>query len=174
MTSASRRATFTGEVRIEVGAAHVLPIQHNGRRAWTPEQRLLCAVVEQALVDLHSPRPVRRSRTGSNAAAKRIQADAVRWFAGGEPGPLGFAFVCDALGLDLQAVRERLGVDVEADALPAWASTPATDRAMHGTVRTFTGRGRTDTCPPPAEPLLASESAPGDLPRTGSTGDAAH
>jgi len=155
-----------GEVRIEVGGAHILPVQQNGRRAWTPEQRLLCAVVEQALVDLHSPKPVRRSRNGSNAASKRIQADAARWFAGGEPGPLGFAFVCDVLGLDLDAVRARLGVESGA-ALPAWASTPATDGAARGTVHTLTDRGRTDACPPPAAPLPA-------LPRTGSTAGARH
>ena len=174
MTSASRRTNFTGEIRIEVGGNHILPVQQNGRRAWTPEQRLLCAVVEQALVDLHSPKPVRRSRTGSNAASKRIQADAARWFSGGEPGPLGFAFVCDVLGLDLDAVRARLGVASGAESsLPPWASTPATDGAARDNLRTFTDHGRRDTCPPPATPLPGSECAPPDLPRTESTAGAA-
>lgn len=110
MTSASRRVSHAGEVRIAVGSAHVLPVQQSGRRAWTPEQRLLCAVVEQALVDLHSPRPVRRSWNGGHAASRRIQNDAARWFSGGDPGPVGFTYVCDVLGLDAEAVCARLGV----------------------------------------------------------------
>ena len=56
---------------------------------------LVVAVLAQAVADLDSPN-------------LRARADAERWFMCRSPGRLSFDTVCDALGLDSDAVRDRL------------------------------------------------------------------
>lgn len=70
----------------------------------TPERAFCAAMLETALEDLRS-------------LSASVRQEAREWFAGrrGVDGA-GFLEVAEALGLDIDAVRERLGVSVRSDA----------------------------------------------------------
>ena len=81
----------------------VLPSQHFGpRRMEAPEQRLMIAVLEDALDCL----------TGSHG--RRLSDEAKQWFLADETHwPYSFECICGALDLDADAVRQRLRVAPE-------------------------------------------------------------
>ena len=82
----------------------VLPVQlfSSGRAMWQPEKRLMLAVLEAALLDL-------QTSAGARTPRERRRADEVdAWFAADDEGwPCSFLNVCQALGLDVSAVRAR-------------------------------------------------------------------
>ena len=90
----------TGKMRIDT----VLPSQHFGlRRTHSPEQRLMVAVLRDALDCIEKYRFV-TSRRGS-----RCFREAQQWFLADEPSwPYSFESICGILDLDADAVRQRL------------------------------------------------------------------
>ncbi len=68
----------------------------------TPEQRLLSAILEDALTVYRHPRLCgRRNRT--------LLRDTEAWFASTNPRcAFSFQYICDALGLDANAIRSAL------------------------------------------------------------------
>jgi hypothetical protein len=80
-----------------------------GTHSLTSEQRLMLAVLADAIniiQDAHS----------SNIARKRASfTEAAEWiFTNGTACPLGFESVCDALGIDADALRWRVGMLISA------------------------------------------------------------
>ena len=70
--------------------------------ALPPEKRLMLAVLEGALLDLQ------RSAGASTPRARRLADEVDAWFAADDEGwPCSFLNVCQALGLDVSAVRTR-------------------------------------------------------------------
>ena len=71
--------------------------------ALPPEKRLMLAVLEGALLDLQ------RSAGASTPRARRLADEVDAWFAADDEGwPCSFLNVCQALGLDVSAVRTRV------------------------------------------------------------------
>jgi len=71
--------------------------------ALPPEKRLMLAVLEGALLDLQRSAGVRTAR------ARRLADEVDAWFAADDEGwPCSFLNVCQALGLDVSAVRTRV------------------------------------------------------------------
>jgi len=109
----------------------VLPEQFFRRSGGSsPEQRLMLAVLEEALVDL------RRSADRRTLRMRRLADEVEGWFAADDDGwPCSFLRICDALGLDAAAVRTRLvrwraGVPAQIVTLRIPdPETPAVDRA---------------------------------------------
>ena len=70
--------------------------------ALPPEKRLMLAVLEGALLDLQ------RSAGARTPRARRLADEVDAWFAADDEGwPCSFLNVCQALGLDVSAVRTR-------------------------------------------------------------------
>ena len=70
--------------------------------ALPPEKRLMLAVLEGALLDLQGSAGARTPR------ARRLADEVDAWFAADDEGwPCSFLNVCQALGLDVSAVRTR-------------------------------------------------------------------
>ena len=70
--------------------------------ALPPEKRLMLAVLEAALLDLQ------RSAGARTPRARRRADEVDAWFAADDEGwPCSFLNVCQALGLDVSAVRTR-------------------------------------------------------------------
>src|SRR5437870_6432583 len=70
--------------------------------ALPPEKRLMLAVLEGALLDLQ------RSAGARTPRARRLADEVDAWFAADDEGwPCSFLNVCQALGLDVSAVRAR-------------------------------------------------------------------
>ena len=110
----------------------VLPVQFFDATAATGEQRLLFAMLEDA-VHLLRRRPGRPSRR-STCDRQEIRA-ARAWIAANDPTfPFSFVSVCAALGLDPAAVRRELRRAAAAAGRPT-IRTPddvSTRRAVHG------------------------------------------
>ena len=71
--------------------------------ALPPEKRLMLAVLEEALLDL------RKSVGARTPRARRLADEVDTWFAADHEGwPCSFLNVCQALGLDVSAVRTRV------------------------------------------------------------------
>jgi hypothetical protein len=71
--------------------------------ALPPEKRLMLAVLEGALLDLQ------RSAVARTPRARRLADEVDAWFAADDEGwPCSFLNVCQALGLDVSAVRTRV------------------------------------------------------------------
>ncbi len=92
----------------------ILPSQHFGpRRKQAPEQRLMIAVLHDALDCLEKY----RSATGSQG--RRLFREAKQWFLADETQwPYSFECICGVLDLDSNAVRQRLGVAPELQPVP--------------------------------------------------------
>jgi hypothetical protein len=87
----------------------LLPSQHFVRGKQAPEQRLMIAVLHDALDCLEKY----RSDTGKDG--HRLFREAKHWFLTHEAGwPYSFECICAALDLDSNAVRRCLGVTREA------------------------------------------------------------
>jgi len=87
----------------------ILPSQHFGpRRKQAPEQRLMIAVLHDAL-DC-----VEKYRFASSSHGRRLFHEAKQWFLADEADwPYSFECICGVLGLDSNAVRQRLRVAPE-------------------------------------------------------------
>ena len=81
----------------------MLPIDVSADRARSPEQKLMAAVLRQALDDLHLTR-VYRGKTGLSEVEAWFREDEGRW-------PFSFSNVCTGLGLDARMIREALSRD---------------------------------------------------------------
>jgi hypothetical protein len=92
----------------------ILPSQHFGpRRKQAPEQRLMIAVLHDALDCLEKY----RSATGSHG--RRLFHEAKQWFLADETAwPYSFECICGVLDLDSSAVRQRLRVAPEPQPVP--------------------------------------------------------
>lgn len=88
----------------------VLPSQYFGsrRRKQPPEQRLMIAVLRDAIDCLE------RYRCATDTRGRRLFKEATRWFLADETDwPYSFECICEVLGLDANAVRQRLRVAPE-------------------------------------------------------------
>ena len=92
----------------------VLPSQHFGaRRKQAPEQRLMIAVLHDAL-DC-----VEKYRFATGTHGRRLFREAQRWFLSDEPDwPYSFECICGVLDLDSNAVRQRLRLAPEPHPVP--------------------------------------------------------
>ena len=92
----------------------ILPSQHFGpRRKQAPEQRLMIAVLHDALdcVDKY--------RFATSARGRRLFHEAKQWFLADETEwPYSFECICGVLDLDSNAVRQRLRVAPEPQPVP--------------------------------------------------------
>ncbi len=105
MTMASRRgawASAEGRSDHETSVAPVVVVPEQlVVRTTSPEQRLLAAVLDQALQDLRVFRAI--APNGRNATA------ITEWFASrDETWPCSFESICAALGFDADAIRGRV------------------------------------------------------------------
>ncbi|HEX7410164.1 MAG TPA: hypothetical protein VF515_21290 [Candidatus Binatia bacterium] len=92
----------------------ILPSQHFGpRRKQAPEQRLMIAVLHDALDCLEKY----RLATGNHG--RRLFHEAKQWFLADETEwPYSFECICGVLDLDSNAVRQRLRVAPEPQPVP--------------------------------------------------------
>ena len=90
----------------ELGAIDVTPAlweSGRGNGPTTPEQRLMAAVLEDAVRELTQP------KAGSRAASARRQKEITEWFASDDVAwPFSFVNVCEALDLAPDRLRARL------------------------------------------------------------------
>ena len=100
----------TGMMQLDI----VLPSQHFGpRRKQAPEQRLMIAVLHDAL-DC-----VEKFRCATDSQGRRLFQEAKHWFLADEADwPYSFECICGVLDLDADAVRQRLRVAPESQPLP--------------------------------------------------------
>jgi hypothetical protein len=93
----------------------ILPSQYFGpRRTQVPEQRLMMAVLHDAL-DC-----VEKYRCATDSHGRWLFREAQRWFLADETDwPYSFECICGVLDLDSNAVRQRLRVAPESQAVPA-------------------------------------------------------
>jgi hypothetical protein len=90
--------------RSEPGLVSLMPEQLLGGPCRTPEQRLMAAVLEDAVREL-----VRPGGTWYGARARR-RAEAEMWFESDDVAwPFSFVNVCEALDLDPRDVRSHVG-----------------------------------------------------------------
>jgi hypothetical protein len=99
---------------IHVISHALLPCQVPGgaNSEGSPERRLLAAMMERAVLDAQAPPSVlhdRAQRRKQNAHTEAARA----WIAGGE-ARLPFQYVCEALGLDADAVAQAVLGEVAA------------------------------------------------------------
>jgi hypothetical protein len=87
----------------------VLPSQHFApRRKEAPEQRLMVAVLHNALDCVET------YRFATTIRGQRLFHEAKQWFLADEASwPCSFEYICGVLGLDSDAVRQRLRVAPE-------------------------------------------------------------
>lgn len=92
----------------------VLPSQHFGpRRKQAPEQRLMIAVLHDALDCLE------KHRCATDTHGRRLFHEAKQWFLADETEwPYSFECICGVLDLDSNAVRQRLRVAPEPQPVP--------------------------------------------------------
>ena len=89
--------------RSHLGLVSLVPEQLRWTPERTPEQRLMAAVLEDAVREL-----VRPSGAWYGAAARR-RAEVVLWFESDDVGwPFSFVNVCEALDLDPSDVRSHV------------------------------------------------------------------
>jgi len=82
--------------------AQFVELQHR-RLNWTPELRLMVAVLDDAI------RTYRQCASSSSPGTRRLFCDTVEWFESPNAhSPFAFESICDALGLDPESIRERL------------------------------------------------------------------
>jgi hypothetical protein len=87
----------------------ILPSQDvRARKPLTPEQRLMIAVLRDAINCLE------KYRFATNYRGRRLFGEVTQWL-GARDGawPYSFESICEVLGLDANAVRQRLGVAQE-------------------------------------------------------------
>jgi len=84
----------------------ILPAQHFGpRRKVAPEQRLMIAVLHDALDCLA------KSRSAQDTRGQRLFRETMQWFLSPDADwPYAFECICGVLDLDPDAVRQRLRV----------------------------------------------------------------
>jgi hypothetical protein len=81
----------------------VMPIQMAAARASTSSQRLMLAVLREALDDY------RRVLTAAGPGGQRVQRELETWFGSEDlTWPFSFVNICQALGLDVDALRDVL------------------------------------------------------------------
>ena len=92
----------------------VLPSQYYGPpRKQTPEQRLMIAVLQEAL-DCFA-----KYRFATDMHGRRLFDEARQWLLASEPDwPYSFERICAALDLDSAAVRQRLGLAPDPEFVP--------------------------------------------------------
>jgi hypothetical protein len=101
-----QQALASGEPRMAAveGLAPLLPEQLLDAPQRTPEQRLMAAVLEDAMRELARP-----AGDWCGARARR-RAEIEAWFASDDVAwPFSFVNVCEALDLDVAGFRLRLG-----------------------------------------------------------------
>lgn len=81
----------------------ILPSQWFTSRDWKPEQRLLAALMREAMNTMETYAPHRRH----SRYARQFCSDVRLWLEGAEVDGFSFPFVCDQLGLDQEAVRTQ-------------------------------------------------------------------
>ncbi len=105
------------ELRI---TAAVMPVQLDA--TWrhgtvvSPTEDLHVALLAQAIHDLRQPRRDRARQRLSHEARLWVMSDDAKW-------PFSFVNVCTSLGLEAEAVRQRLIRDVEDSARTAGEAT---------------------------------------------------
>jgi len=75
------------------------------RKPLAPEQRLMIAVVQDAINCLE------KYRFATDPRGRQLFAEVTEWLDAAQPGwPYSFESICEVLGLDATAVRHRLGL----------------------------------------------------------------
>jgi len=100
----------------------IFPSQHlRARKPLAPEQRLMIAVVQDAIecIDKYRFATDRRGQQAFDEVTQWLGAKETDW-------PYSFESICEVLGLDAKAVRHRLGVAKRQEPVPA-------PRRMHAT-----------------------------------------
>jgi len=93
--------SWTSELLVPVAA------QWWPRRSLRPEQRLMCAVLEEALIELAGTRVA----APSPWRAHRNRQELLAWFASPDRSwPFSFENICDAIDLDPAQVRAGLRI----------------------------------------------------------------
>jgi hypothetical protein len=84
----------------------ILPSQHFGaRKLLVPEQRLMIAVVQDAI------NCIEKYRFATDRRGRRLFDEVTQWLGAKDTSwPYSFESICEVLGLDANAVRHRLGV----------------------------------------------------------------
>jgi len=97
----------------------ILPVQHFGLpRKQAPEQRLMIAVLHDALDCLE------KYRFAANRRGNQLFHEAKQWFLADETHwPYSFECICAVLGLDSNAVRQRLRLPSRPQSEPASRTT---------------------------------------------------
>jgi len=109
----------------EIFADYILSMQlaelSRRRAAWTPELRLLAAVLEDAI------RTFYRCARSQAVAKQLLFSETAEWFASPDTSfPFAFESICHVLGLDAAAIRERLGLAPHGQTISAPSiSTPS-------------------------------------------------
>ena len=87
----------------------ILPSQYFGaRKPLAPEQRLMIAVVQDAI------NCIAKYRFATDPRGRQLFDEVTQWLGATETGwPYSFESICEVLGLDANAVRHRLGVAQE-------------------------------------------------------------
>ena len=107
---ASEADRYLAGVPIGMFQPHViLPPQHfHVRKPLVPEQRLMIAVVQDAI------NCVEKYRFATDQRGRRLFDEERQWLGATETDwPYSFEHICQVLGLDANAVRARLGVAQE-------------------------------------------------------------
>jgi len=87
----------------------ILPSQHFGaRKSLAPEQRLMIAVVQDAI------NCIEKYRFATDHRGRQLFDEVTQWLGATETGwPYSFEAICGVLDLDANAVRHRLGLAQE-------------------------------------------------------------
>jgi hypothetical protein len=94
----------------------VMPVQFHAQPATRPENRLMLAVLEDAL-DIH-----RKYAHAPGRGRRRLVAETEAWLFSDDTGwPLSFVNVCNALGIDVDWLRGRVRRAAPPPAAPAFA-----------------------------------------------------
>ena len=118
-------------LRVVIVPDPILPVQYHPGRQRTPEQHLLLAILEGAIVDLSGHGRVHSGVTWDRAHPQwscarserirgyhqaRLAYEANLWFLSeASDWPCSFVNICAVLGLEVSAVRKRLQVEPMAE-----------------------------------------------------------
>jgi hypothetical protein len=93
----------------------ILPVQfftrRQGERAWTREQCLIAAILEDAIEIYVNPTPPWRSKVRRTSKTRQVSLEARRWVHSNDrTWMFSFLRICEALDLDPNAIRRGLRI----------------------------------------------------------------
>jgi hypothetical protein len=93
----------------------ILPVQffthHQGERAWTREQCLMAAILEDAIGIYVKPTPPQTSKARRTSKGRQVSLETRRWVHSNDRTWIfSFLCICEALNLDPNAIRRGLRI----------------------------------------------------------------